>query len=214
VVCCGSTACDGVFTPAVAERDLSRYRRRGLRGSAAWLRDALRADGVDGTTLLEVGGGIGSIQVELLQAGALHATNVELVGSYEPAAERLIAERAVAGRVDRHVGDLVADPSLVRPAAIVIMHRVVCCSPDADGLMHAATEHAGERIALTFPRRSWWVRLGFTGMNAWLRLRRVAFRGYVHRPARLLELGEQAGFRPVRQHRGMLWSSVVLRREH
>ena len=43
----------------------------------------LRAGDVHGVSVLDVGGGIGAIELELLAAGAERATNVELSGEYE-----------------------------------------------------------------------------------------------------------------------------------
>jgi magnesium-protoporphyrin O-methyltransferase len=61
----------------------SRYRRRGLDRTAARIVDFATSRGIDGATVLEVGGGIGDIQLELLRRGAGHATNLELVGVYD-----------------------------------------------------------------------------------------------------------------------------------
>ena len=41
-------------------------------------------------TVLEVGGGVGAIQLELLRAGAAGTTNVELSAAYEPYAAELL----------------------------------------------------------------------------------------------------------------------------
>lgn len=210
--CCRPLGCQDVFTPAQADRDLRRYRRRGLPGSAAWLRDVLVRDGVDDRTVLEIGGGIGSLQVELLRAGAIKATNLELVDSYEAAARSLVSGRAVEGRVERLLGDLVRQPDIVPRSSIVIMHRVVCCYPDWEGLLGAAASRAERRLALTFPTARWWVRLGFWGMNGWLWLRRSAFRGYVHPPHQMLAFARRAEFHVTGERRGLVWSSVVLER--
>jgi magnesium-protoporphyrin O-methyltransferase len=75
--CCTPTGYRTIFGAKTVQRDARRYRRKGLTGSAGWLRDALSEDGVSERSVLEVGGGIGSLQIELLEAGASHATNVE-----------------------------------------------------------------------------------------------------------------------------------------
>ena len=130
--------------------------------------------------MLEVGGGIGSLQIELLEAGASHATNVEIIDSYEATARSLIAEHGLEARVERHIADYAQHPDHTPAADIVIMHRVICCYPDPDTLTSAACSRARDRVAITIPRETRWVKLGFRSMNAWLRLRRIAFRGYVH----------------------------------
>jgi hypothetical protein len=47
-------------------------------------------------------------------------------------------------------------------------------------------------------------------MNGWLRLRRIAFRGYVHPHARILGVATTHGFHASRHDRGLLWESFIL----
>ncbi len=192
------------------ERDARRYRRKGLTDSAGWILQVLGDDGVADRSVLEVGGGIGSLQIELLEAGASHATNVEIIDSYEATARSLIAERDLEARVERHIADYAQHPEHNPAADIVIMHRVICCYPDPDTLTAAACSRARDRVAITIPRDTPWVKLGFWGMNACLRLRRIAFRGYVHPQARILEVANSHGFHATHHQRGALWESLIL----
>ena len=52
-----------------ATSDLRKYREKGPIPSTRALVYALKAEGLEGATLLEVGGGIGAIQHELMDAG-------------------------------------------------------------------------------------------------------------------------------------------------
>ena len=52
----------------------------------------------------------------------------------------------------------------------------------------------------------------FGGMNAWLRLRRVAFRAYVHPVGEMLDAARSHGFQPADRTAGAVWESVILRR--
>jgi hypothetical protein len=186
MTCCTPSGYRTIFGSRAAEREARRYGRKGLSGSARWLAEALERAGVEGRSVLEVGGGVGGLQIELLQAGADRATNVEIIDTYESVAHGLLD--------------------------LVILHRVICCYPDADVLMKAACVHARERVAITIPRESAWIRLGFALMNAWFRLRRIDFRIYVHPLDKMLVVSEGRGFRLAERHRGALWQSFVLRR--
>lgn len=210
--CCTPEGYRTVFTTRTATRDARRYRRKGLSGTAAWLASRLVAGGVRDRSVLEIGGGVGGMQVELLGAGAARATNVEITDTYEGAAGALIAESRLDDRVERVVADFAERPDAAPAADIVILHRVICCHPDARGLTEAACAHARDRVAITIPRGSWWVRLGFAAMNAWLRLRRIPFAGYVHPPAQVVGLAHSRGFRTTHHDRGALWESVILQR--
>jgi magnesium-protoporphyrin O-methyltransferase len=212
VSCCTPAGYRTIFGAKAAEREARRYRRRGLAGSARWLEEALEGAGVTGRSVLEIGGGIGGLQIELLEAGADRATNVEIIDTYERVAEALISERDLGGRVERRIADFGAAAGETPPADLVILHRVICCYPDAGGLMDAACTHARERVAITIPRESAWIRLGFGMMNAWLRLRRIDFRAYVHPLEPMLAIAGDRGFQVADRQRGALWQSLVLER--
>jgi hypothetical protein len=92
--------------------------------------DWLTQRDIRGATVLEVGGGVGALQLELLRRGASRATNVELVDYYDADAFDLAREAGLADRVLRRRLDLAADPDTVDPHDIVVLHRVVCCYPD------------------------------------------------------------------------------------
>jgi magnesium-protoporphyrin O-methyltransferase len=60
-----------------------RYRKRGLDRPARRMVEFLQSRGIDGATVLEVGGGIGEIQLELLKRGAQRTVNLELSPAYD-----------------------------------------------------------------------------------------------------------------------------------
>jgi magnesium-protoporphyrin O-methyltransferase len=170
-------------------------------------------DGVTDRSVLEVGGGVGSLQIELLKAGASHSTNVEIIDSYERTARLLIAEHRFEDRIERQIADYAQRQDQTPAVDILIMHRVICCYADPGSLTSAACSGARDRVAITIPREAWWVRLAFHGMNGWLRLRRIAFRGYVHPHALILAVASSQGFHPNARHeRGLLWESFILER--
>ena len=187
------------FNRKFAARDLERYRRKGL---SATEQDLVELCGeVSGATVLEAGGGIGALQLELLERGAAQATNVELSGGYEEAAAELLAGRPV----DRRVGDFVSED--VEPHDVVVMHRVICCYPDVDALVGKAAHSARQRLALTVPQQRWWIRWGLAAVNLWLRVRRCGFRTYPHPFDRIAAAAD--GMRLERRiRRGLLWESA------
>src|SRR5438034_9158591 len=89
--CCTPSGYRKIFGARTARRDVRRYRRRGLDAAARKIVGFLAGRGVAGDAVLEVGGGVGAIQLELLKAGAAKATNVELSPAYEPYAAELLA---------------------------------------------------------------------------------------------------------------------------
>lgn len=212
MTCCTPTGYRSVFGAKTVERDVRRYARKGLVGSAQWLYDRLRGGRLAGRSVLEIGGGIGDLQLELVKADAARATNIELVDSYEHAARMLISERGLRERIDRRVGDFALHAANAPTADIVVMHRVICCYPDADTLVAAACEHSCDRVAITVPTESWWVKFGFATMNAWFRVRRIGFQAYVHPVRRITAVAAMHGFQSTEEQRGRMWTSMILAR--
>jgi hypothetical protein len=209
--CCRPEAYGAFFSEKGAQRALRRYRKRGLDRLSEQISRVVRERGVTGATVLEVGGGIGALDVELLEAGAERAINVELSPEYEQAAAELAGERGVEQRIERRIGDFVSEAD-VPEADAVVMNRVVCCYPDYEALVGTAADHARRLLVFTFPRERPLVRSAFRLMNLWLRLTRSDFRGFVHPAAAMLEVARQKGLTPVVQRKGTFWQLAALER--
>src|SRR5215210_1069279 len=146
----------------------------------------LEARGVEGATVLEVGGGIGEIQIELLKRGAERAINLELSPAYDEEAERLLREAGFEGRAERRLVDIAVDPSAVEAVDVVVLHRVVCCYPDYERLLGAAAEHAQRLVVFSYPPRNAISRTIIWFQNLGLRLMRREFRTFAHPPAAMV----------------------------
>jgi magnesium-protoporphyrin O-methyltransferase len=206
--CCVPPGYDTVFGERQARKDARRYRRRGLGKAARRLVELARADG----TVLEVGGGVGAIQIELLEGGATHATNVELSSGYEEEARQLLREHGLEDRAERRIEDFVAAGEAVEAADVVVMHRVVCCYPEPDKLVGAAAEHARRRVVLSFPPRNPATRLLVGAFNLWWSVRKVDFRSYVHPHGEILEPARRQGLEVVERGRVGMWCYATLER--
>lgn len=210
--CCRAGSCEQFFKPSVARRSLETYRRKGLDDLERQMVASASTLALDGLRVLEIGGGIGRIQAELLDAGADQGEIIELVSAYEPYARELAQERGLEGRTSFHVVDILEEPDAVEQADVVILNRVVCCSPDGVALAAAAGRLARQALVLSFPRDLFWVRAGVRMLNAGLWLTRNSFRVYVHRPAALFAAAEAEGVHIGEGGRGAFWQWAALRR--
>jgi magnesium-protoporphyrin O-methyltransferase len=210
--CCNPRGCDGFFTPRFARRVAKRYRKKGLDKTAQRMVEFLEQQGVEAATVLEIGGGVGEIEIELLKRGAGRAVNLELSGAYEEEAQRLLREAGLEGRVERRLHDIAADPEGIEPSDLVVLHRVVCCYPDYERLLGAAAQHARHLLVFSYPRRSAVSRLFIGVLNLFFRLLRKEFRTFVHPPARMLAVLEERGFRRTFAHHAPVWQVGGLER--
>lgn len=201
-----------MFGDKVARHDAQRYRRKGAGSVARRVVDLVRAHGVEGATVLEIGGGVGAIQLELLKAGAAHATNVELSPAYDAYAEELAREAGAADRVTRLLADVATDGADVGPADIVVMHRVVCCYPDYEALVGAAAARARRLLVMTYPPRNAASRFVVAAQNGFFRLARREFRTFAHPPRAVLAAAEARGLQIVARDRKRVWLIAALER--
>jgi magnesium-protoporphyrin O-methyltransferase len=210
--CCSPKGYKWVFSERSARSDAKRYRRKGLDGTSREIVDYLKAQGVGGQTVLEVGGGIGAVQIELLKAGAESAVSVELTPTYERVAADLLAETGLGDRVSRQVTDFVEASSAVEAADIVVLNRVLCCYHDMPRLAGAAADHTRHLLVLSYPRRTWWTVASFAVFNWFLALFRRQFHIFVHRPKEILATAREHGLETVLNRRGAFWTVAALRR--
>jgi len=210
--CCQPGDYDKIFDDKKARSKARDYARKGLTGLGQDIVDFVRSKTTRGYTVLEIGGGIGDIQLELLKDGAARATNVELATQYESVASELIQERGLRDRVERRLGDFVREAEAIPSADVVVMNRVVCCYPDADALVGAAADHARRFLVMTIPVDRWWTRLGIAAGNVLFAVRSGTFRAYVHSTNEVLATAQRRGMRPVQHSRGFIWQLIAFER--
>jgi magnesium-protoporphyrin O-methyltransferase len=210
--CCNARGCDRLFNEKFARRMARRYRRRGLDRPARRLVAFVDARGVDGATVLEIGGGVGEIQIELLQRGAARTTNLELSPGYDDEAMRLLEERGLVDRAERRLQDIAVEPDAVEPADVVVLHRVVCCYPDYERLLGAVAEHARHAVVFSYPPRNVVSRAWVAGANLLLRIMRREYRTFAHPPGAMLAVLEQRGLRRTFERHSLVWQVAGLER--
>ena len=143
---CGQ--CEGIgtmFGAATAEHELKRYRKRGPHGTTRMLLDALRTEGVQGAEVLDIGGGVGAIGHELLDAGTRSVTAVEASPVFLAVAQREAERQGHRDRIAFVQGDFVELAAQIPSAQVVTLDRVICCYDEMEALVSASAERA-ERL--------------------------------------------------------------------
>lgn len=206
--CCNHGLND-VFTDDVSRKDADSYRRSGLPARAKKLLKAIGA--LENRTTLEVGLGAGAVTVEMLRRGAARATGVDAVANQLAAARSLATEFGVGDRAGFVLGDFAASDD-VPSADVVVLDRVVCCYEDWRLLLDTAARHAHAKVALTYPRDTWWMRGVARLMNVWWRLKRSDFRFRVHPVAEMHAHLRAAGLQPTVADHHVGWEVLIAAR--
>lgn len=210
--CCDPDSYRSTFSDRFARRTARRYQRHGLNSTQQRLVAFLAERGIEGASVLEIGGGVGDIQVELLRRGASSVVNLEISTSYEKEAAELLERSGLTGRVERRFLDIATEPDQVGEADVVVLHRVVCCYPDYQRLLSAAGAHARRLLVYSHPPANPLTRLVIGWDNLLRRFRGNDFRAFVHSPDAMVAVAEQQGLALRYRHRGLSWDVVGLER--
>jgi 2-polyprenyl-3-methyl-5-hydroxy-6-metoxy-1,4-benzoquinol methylase len=210
--CCTPKGYRQIFSERSARAQARSYRRNGLDGTSRRIVEVLKEQGVEGMTLLEVGGGIGAIQIELLKAGLARAVSVELTPTYEESAAALLREAGFEDRVERRVMDFVDAGAEIGAADIVVMNRVICCYPDLSRLAGAAAEHAKGLLDMSIPKERWWTRVLLWMANFGMAVTRRQFRTFLHPMEQIVAITQKHGLELSINKPGLFWQITAMRR--
>jgi len=214
--CCSGdaryTEAERQFGPAIAARNLERYRRKRPDATSRLLLNAVRGHVNGAASLLDIGAGVGVLGFELLANGVSAGTLVDASPASLEAAGREAASRQVADRLRYVVGDFAVLADGIESADVVTMHRVVCCYPDHASLLQAAAKHARRVFAFSYPRDRWYIRAWLALENLRRRMFGNSFRTFVHAPGAMDALVTQEGFVRMHHSRTFVWSIAVYAR--
>jgi len=207
--CCQCQGMETLFDDKTATNDLKAYRKKGPSKTTRMLIDALKAQGVEDMTLLDIGGGVGVIQHELLNSGAGSATGVDASAAYIEAAKQEAGRQGHAEQVSYHHGNFVDFAPNLEQADIVTLDRAICCYHDMPALVGLSSQKAGKLYGVVYPRDTWWIKIAIIILNFGLWLRRNPFRVFVH-PTKAVEAVVRGNGLKRRFYRQtFLWQVVV-----
>jgi SAM-dependent methyltransferase len=206
---CDCPGHENVFSDRMADDDLQRYLRDGPDRPIRVLTEAIRAEGIEAATVLDIGGGVGAMQFELLAAGAASADSVDASPAFVAVARREAGRRGLADRIVHRQGDFVVLAPDVPAADIVTLVRSVCCYDAMPALVGRAAEHARRMVGIVYPRDAWWTRLGARVMNVVFHFARDGFRIHVQSEPAMDRIIRDAGFERRHLSRGLLWQVAL-----
>lgn len=207
--------CRGIellFDDRTARRELARYRRRGPSRSTRNLVDLLHEQGVRGRTFLDIGGGIGAVQHELMAAGAAGGVHADASPAYLHISREEAKIRGHERNIDYAEGDFLEIAERIHAADFVTLDRVLCCYPNMVGLVDASAPKARLAYGLVYPRDTRIARWVFATVNFVQRLRRHPFRVFLHPTSDVEARVQRHGLHKRTVRRGLVWQVVVFDR--
>jgi 2-polyprenyl-3-methyl-5-hydroxy-6-metoxy-1,4-benzoquinol methylase len=211
--CCQCQGIESSFDRKYVARKLKEYRKKGPKQTTRQLIEVLLKEGVEGSTLLDIGGGVGDIQHELLRAGAGQVINCDAASAYQTACRQEAERLGHAGSIRYLQGNFVELANEIPAADLVTLDRVICCYDDMPGLVNLSAQKAKKLYGIVYPRDTWWIRAAIRVANFYSRwVERTPMRIFVHSPAAVEAILHGNGLgRTFRREMGP-WQVVVYRR--
>lgn len=203
--CCTPAGTARYFTKAARRRERV-FRRKGLDAQQRILVQALRSQGVEGKSVIEIGCGVGGLHLGLLAAGASHATGVDLAPGMIAQAEENAAALGFERRTEYRCGDFVAMAGEFPQADIVLMDKVVCCYSRPEALLESAVGRTGGVFGISYPRDSFAARAFFVPLSFAGERLRWSFHPYFHDPVRVRRAILATGLRGVMRQETPMWA--------
>jgi hypothetical protein len=208
--CCQLDVYEREFDAREAGTELRLYLEHGPRQATRMLLDALKAQNITQASLLDIGGGVGVIQHELIGAGVVRrAVDVDASTAYLNVARQEAERRQYASQITYLHGDFVGLAPQIEPADIVTLDRVICCYPDMATLVEQSVEHARRFYALVFPRCGWWMRAGSKLFNLALPVLGMSLPLYIHRTPAVDAIVREHGFERLFHGKTAIWQTLV-----
>lgn len=211
--CCQCQGIEELFSQEFVNKEIMHYRAKGPDKTTRMLTAAIKMEGIDGLTLLDIGGGVGAIQHELIEAGVDTVTSVEASTAYLNAAKAEAQRKGILDRIRYHYGNFVDLAADIAPADIVTLDRVICCYPDVENLVGLSAARARKWYGLVYPRDVWWIKLGLALENVYFRLRRSPFRTYSHATKLVEDILGGYGLRRCFFRQTLAWQVVIFTRQ-
>ena len=178
--CCQCQGIENMFDKKAAKRQLKRYLKKGPSKTTRMLLDAIHKKGVQGLNFLDIGGGIGAIQYDLIKAGASNGTSIEASSAYIDVVKDETLQNGLAERVNFKQGDFTTMATDVDSADIVTLDKVICCYDDMSELVGLSSKLAQKIYAVIYPRDVWWTKLALLFMNFYPIVKGSSFRVFIH----------------------------------
>lgn len=200
------------FNQNLAKKQLEKYQKKGPAKTTQILVNYLRSKGIRDYTLIDIGGGVGAIQHELLKEGIEHVYSVDASSAYIEASKQEATRKGYLDRIDYIYGNFVDLAPKIPNADIVTLERVICCYPDMRDLVQSSISRTNKFYGVVYPRNTWWMRYGLKFVNVFSRLKRSDFRAFLHPKEEIHEIIDKNGFDWCFTKKSGVWVVEIFKR--
>lgn len=203
---------ENIFNEKEARKNLKHYNKKGPNKTTIQLLNALEQQDMTGLSLLDIGGGIGVIQIELLKKGVSQATDVDASQAYITAARQL-AKQEDLDKKTRHIyADFIDCHKDIGGHDIVTLEKVVCCYPQVEDLIRHSTAKAGKYYGLVYPLDGAVAKAVNKMAHLYFKMTKNPFRTQIHSEKMMDKLIRQNGFQRIYYSMAFPWKIALYKR--
>jgi 2-polyprenyl-3-methyl-5-hydroxy-6-metoxy-1,4-benzoquinol methylase len=189
-----------------------RFRSGGLEPVQKYLLEGIRKQPINRSTVLDIGCGVGSLHLTLLNEGAERAIGVDMSEGMIREAKRFAETSGTIGRTHYVVGDFVQLASSIPESDIAVLDKVVCCYEDVQHLILAATAKTIKTFALSHPKENLLMKSLFKGHMVLAKLLRWSFHPFWHNWDEVSSLIRSQGFQLTYENSTISWHVLVYKK--
>ena len=210
--CCSHSQSAGKFFSFFAPRYCRRFKKKGFEPSQKHLIEGLDFAGFSGLSILEIGCGVGHLHQTLIEKGAASATGIDLSDGMLKEASAWAKARNLEIKTNYIQGDFMDLADQVKQHEVTILDKVLCCYPDAEGLIQKSILKTEKVYAVTYPRNRFFARLFTFITGLVLGLFGSDFRNYIHDPEQIEHWIKISGFKKKYENKTFIWLTQVYTR--
>lgn len=207
--CCGA---ETIFDEKKAEKSLKKYLKKGPEKFTKLLLNALYKNELTNFSLLDIGGGIGILQHELIKKGIIKTTDVDASTAYIATAKQLMKKNDTENKMKFIYADFNDCHQEIEKHDIVTLSRVVCCYPDAVGLINNSIAKTNKFYGLIYPRTGFLAQIFQKIMNLGMYLKKNPFRVFMHSEELINKTVCNNGFERIYYGNAFPWRVVLYQR--
>lgn len=209
---CCNTSYQDTFDHKRAQKELKAYEKSGVKANSRPLMELISSVDLKEASMLEIGGGIGSLIFESFKLGLSKANYVDISQAYSDTFIAALEEKGLSEKVEPRLGDFVDLSKEISQVDLVVLDKVICCYENYAELIRASTSKSRKWYAITIPRDKWWVKMVHGFDNILRNLKKNPFQSFIHAHEDIFEVLEKEGFSIRKDKKRREWQSFLLER--
>jgi magnesium-protoporphyrin O-methyltransferase len=197
------------FDKRYAQKELERYHQHGLKNNSKPLFKLIERLNLQGKSLIDIGGGIGSLSFELIKKGIVKSTLVDISEAHIITCEQESIRMGIQHRIHCLQGDFLEKMIEIPAADLVVLDKVICCYAQYEHLIRNSVNKSKKWYAFSLPKDVWWVHVSQGLEKLWNRLKGKSFPTFIHPVKDIVGIMASSGFQKIAQSDYKEWTMMV-----